>query len=56
MNRDPVCGMAVSSESSSYYSDYRGTRYYFCSEDCKQRFDQNPERFQQSVGESTSVL
>ncbi|MCL4348642.1 heavy metal translocating P-type ATPase [Ferroplasma acidiphilum] len=35
---DPVCGMYVS-EDSKIYSDRDGTRYYFCSQGCKDKFD-----------------
>jgi Cu2+-exporting ATPase/Cu+-exporting ATPase len=34
---DPVCGMYVS-EDSKIYSDRDGTRYYFCSQGCKDKF------------------
>jgi Cu2+-exporting ATPase/Cu+-exporting ATPase len=36
---DPVCGMYVS-EGSRIYSDRDGMRYYFCSEGCKDKFDE----------------
>ncbi len=38
MATDPVCGMYVS-EDSNIYSDKDGTRYYFCSQGCKEKFD-----------------
>ena len=28
-----------------FKSDYKGATYYFCSQQCKQKFDQNPERY-----------
>lgn len=45
MNKDPVCGMAVDPVENPYFSDHQGQTYYFCSAACKQRFDQNPERY-----------
>ena len=43
--RDPVCQMEVDEGKGSATSFYQGDRYYFCSEDCKQRFDADPERY-----------
>jgi YHS domain-containing protein len=28
-------------------STYNGERYAFCSQDCKERFDRNPDRYNQ---------
>lgn len=39
--RDPVCGMDVSTDS-VLRSEYNGTAYYFCSERCQQKFDRHP--------------
>ncbi|WP_041067121.1 heavy metal translocating P-type ATPase [Thiolapillus brandeum] len=38
---DPVCGMQVSSES-KHHTIYGGVDYYFCSEDCEQKFLAHP--------------
>jgi predicted phosphoribosyltransferase/YHS domain-containing protein len=43
--KDPVCGMNVDSNQAEDTSDYQGKTYYFCSEDCKQRFDEDPKQF-----------
>ena len=40
--KDPVCGMMIDSNSAAGNSDYQGTRYYFCSTDCKEEFDEHP--------------
>ena len=45
MSRDPVCQMDVNEDDAAAASDYKGDRYYFCAEDCKQRFDADPERY-----------
>ena len=41
-HKDPVCGMMVEDTSAAATSDYKGTRYYFCSQDCKTTFDGHP--------------
>jgi YHS domain-containing protein len=45
MDKDPVCGMTVSRGQVADKSDYQGRTYYFCSEDCKGRFDLNPLQY-----------
>ncbi|HWQ36696.1 MAG TPA: YHS domain-containing protein [Blastocatellia bacterium] len=42
---DPVCGMQVDEENAAGESEYLEQRYYFCSEDCKHKFDQRPEDY-----------
>lgn len=41
---DPVCGMTVDPES-SYSLAREGRRVRFCSLDCLQRYERNPEAF-----------
>ena len=43
--RDPVCGMTVTYESAEARSEYNGQTYYFCSMDCKEQFEKDPERY-----------
>lgn len=43
--KDPVCGMMIEENASVGTSDYKGTRYYFCSKDCKVEFDANPDDY-----------
>ena len=43
--RDPVCGMEVTYENAQARSEYNGDTYYFCSLDCKESFDKDPERY-----------
>jgi Cu+-exporting ATPase len=45
MAKDPVCGMTVDENSAAASSDYLGQRYYFCSENCAQKFAANPEAY-----------
>jgi YHS domain-containing protein len=41
---DPVCGMHVQ-EAQAAKMEYRGKVYYFCAVGCKERFEENPEKF-----------
>ena len=46
--KDPVCGVDVSvnkAEKAGRKSKYRDVTYYFSSDECKQQFDKNPERY-----------
>jgi Cu+-exporting ATPase len=42
---DPVCNMQVDEKNAAGRSEYQGQTYYFCSENCKERFDQNPQQY-----------
>ncbi len=42
---DPVCGMAVDSQSAAASFDHKGKIYYFCSTRCLQKFREDPERY-----------
>jgi Cu+-exporting ATPase len=44
-NIDPVCGMEVAPAEAAAESNYKGRIYYFCSETCKEDFDQDPEEY-----------
>jgi Cu+-exporting ATPase len=43
--KDPVCGMDVTYETAQARSEYNGQTYYFCSIDCNEQFDENPEKY-----------
>ena len=45
MDKDPVCGMAVTRSDVGGKTEYQGKTYYFCSPACKERFDADPARF-----------
>lgn len=49
MKTDPVCGMKVDENKSQYQSQYGGQEFNFCSQDCKNKFDQNPEEYATSA-------
>ncbi len=43
--RDPVCGMAIGPNSPSVMATYKAKQYAFCSEGCRVRFLESPERY-----------
>jgi len=47
---DLVCGMKVDEETATIKTDYKGATYYFCSEECKERFQLYPEVYSQKAG------
>lgn len=52
---DPVCKMKVDKATTKFTSEYEGTTYYFCSASCKEKFDENPEKYVSSeISENNS--
>jgi len=54
---DPVCGMGVApkkAHKAGLESLYKGKTFYFCSDQCKQRFESNPESFLTQAGKNTA--
>ena len=51
-DKDPVCGMTVETASAKS-SLYDGRAYYFCSNDCRDKFEAAPQRYA-SKGEGPS--
>jgi len=45
MDKDPVCGMAVSRKDVGGQSEYQHKAYFFCSQSCKERFDSDPASY-----------
>ncbi len=45
MTQDPVCQMEINEQAAEATSTYRGQTYSFCSQECKEQFDQNPEKY-----------
>jgi xanthine dehydrogenase accessory factor len=39
---DPVCGMTVAADASSYPLEHEGETYYFCCAGCRRSFQENP--------------
>ena len=46
--KDPVCGMLVDPKTTQYHSTYKEKQYHFCSQGCKNQFDENPTQFTSS--------
>ena len=44
---DPVCGMQISRAAAAASDSYYGHPYYFCCEDCHQKFQQEPNQYVQ---------
>jgi YHS domain-containing protein len=42
---DPVCGMSVNRLDAPAEMEYRGVKYYFCVDECRARFAENPQRY-----------
>jgi YHS domain-containing protein len=49
---DPVCGMQVDEKKAAAQSQRQGQTYFFCSQGCKQKFDQNPQQYVSGSGQS----
>lgn len=45
MAKDPVCGMEIHDGQARQRTLYMGEKYFFCSEDCKVKFESNPEKY-----------
>jgi Cu+-exporting ATPase len=45
MTKDPVCNMQVDEKKAEFQSQYAGEKYYFCSEECRNRFERKPEQY-----------
>ncbi len=45
MTKDPVCKMDIDETQTNFHSDHNGKKYHFCSEECKDTFDSQPERY-----------
>jgi YHS domain-containing protein len=50
MTKDPVCGMQVDENKAAATSSYQGKKYSFCGQDCKNKFDSEPQRYAQQQG------
>jgi len=42
---DPVCGMEVDPANAAGHSEFEDRVYYFCSNDCKQKFELGPTEY-----------
>jgi YHS domain-containing protein len=48
MTKDPVCGMSVDPKSAAATTTHQGKQYAFCSQNCKETFEKNPQRYAES--------
>ncbi len=42
---DPVCGMVIEPSKAPAQTTHQGHTYYFCSQECKDAFDKNPQKY-----------
>ncbi|MBI4774699.1 MAG: L-lactate dehydrogenase [Deltaproteobacteria bacterium] len=49
MARDPVCGMEIEGQEGRYGAQYMGENFSFCSEDCKTKFEGNPQKYSDAM-------
>jgi YHS domain-containing protein len=45
MATDLVCNMDVEKEGARFFSEYAADTYYFCSPECKRKFDDHPDNY-----------
>ncbi len=45
MTTDPVCKMQVDEKKSAAKTEHRGQTYHFCSDECRKKFEQHPEKY-----------
>lgn len=50
---DPVCGMRLKKEEAQITYRYEGKTYYFCREECRDKFIKNPEEY---VNQSEEIV
>ncbi|HTM43572.1 MAG TPA: YHS domain-containing protein [Polyangiaceae bacterium] len=46
--RDPVCGMQIDPEHAAGIRTVQGLNFFFCSSSCLEKFDQDPQRYNQA--------
>jgi YHS domain-containing protein len=46
---DPVCGMPLQKPLAAAHMEYQGHTYYFCVEDCRKKFADDPQRYLKSL-------
>jgi len=55
MDRDPVCGMDVDERKSQHSAHSLGENYWFCSKDCKTKFESNPQKYSAALEKRASI-
>ena len=49
MTTDLVCGVKIDQASTEFQSQFAGKKYFFCSEECRQEFEDRPEEYVQTA-------
>jgi YHS domain-containing protein len=49
---DPVCGSSFDEEEAAVSLEYGGVVYHFCSRECMQKFEAEPERYAKAEAQS----
>jgi Cu+-exporting ATPase len=42
--KDPICGGLVDTVKARHKSEYAGFQYYFCSDACRDKFNEGPDK------------
>jgi len=42
---DPICKKIVDEKTVKFTSYYKGKKYFFCTTDCKKKFDADPAKY-----------
>ena len=50
MATDRVCGAKIDEKKAEASYEYQGRTFYFCAEDCRDKFIQSPEQFLKNGG------
>jgi YHS domain-containing protein len=45
MATDPVCGTKIDDKATEFQTQFAGRKYYFCSDECRKEFEEQPEDF-----------
>jgi YHS domain-containing protein len=45
MATDPVCGTKIDDKTTEFQTQFAGRKYYFCSDECRKEFEEQPEDF-----------
>lgn len=45
MELDPVCKMEIKNINEAPSTEYKGVKYFFCTDLCKIQFENDPEKF-----------
>lgn len=49
MTKDPVCEMPIEADDANHQIEKDGVIYYFCSEGCREEFENEPEKYLKNI-------